>query len=125
MDFGITRDDIRKLPDNGVFTFLISNACNTGNYLYGESFTESWLRHPSGAIFTWGSMDLSYWDEDDVLERKLFEGLFRENNRSFSDVTNEALSELWKHYGGKGLSRYYWETYVSLGEPSLGFSMER
>src|SRR5690606_37582028 len=25
----------------------------------------------------------------------------------------------WAHYGGSGKSKYYWETYVSFGDPSL------
>jgi hypothetical protein len=108
---GITTD---SLP------FVISNSCNTGSFATPESFAETWLRHPKGAIFFWGSVDLTYWDEDDILERRQIDGMYKDR-RTFGEITNFALSEFWRHYGGQGMSSYYWETYTSFGDPSVQF----
>ena len=66
----------------------------------------------------WGSLWTSYWDEDDILERRMYDGIFQKGKSTFADITSNALSEHWRHYGGAGKSEYYWETYVSFGDPS-------
>jgi hypothetical protein len=115
----VSQSMVRSLTDTNALPFVIGNACNTGDFRTAESFGETWLRHPAGAIAYWGSMDSSYWDEDDLLERYMFDGIYREGRRTFSDITNYAQSELWRHYGGAGKSKYYWETYVVFGDPAL------
>lgn len=115
----VTQADVRSLSDPDALPFVISNACITGDFRVGESFAETWQRHPAGAIAFWGSMDSSYWDEDDILERRLFDGIFRNGLRTFGAATSFALSEHWRHYQGAGRSKYYWETYVLFGDPSL------
>jgi hypothetical protein len=64
-------------------------------------------------------MDSSYWDEDDILERRMFDGIFTQKKLNFGEITDHALSEVWKHYGGKNRSAYYWETYHVFGDPSI------
>lgn len=114
----VSQADVRKIQSTEALPFVISNACITGDYRIAESFAETWQRHPFGAIAFWGSMDSSYWDEDDILERRMFDGIFRHQKSTFSQITDTALGELWKHYGGQGRSAYYRETYVLFGDPS-------
>ena len=99
--------------------FVISNACVTADYRVDESFAETWQRSEWGAITYWGSMDSSYWDEDDILERRMYDGIFTQKKLNFGEITDYALSEVWKHYGGKNRSAYYWETYHVFGDPSI------
>ena len=99
--------------------FVISNACVTADYRVDESFAETWQRSEWGAIAYWGSMDSSYWDEDDILEKRMYDGIFTLSKKNFGEITDHALSELWKHYGGKNRSAYYWETYHVFGDPSI------
>jgi len=35
-----------------------------------------------------------------------------------SELTTAGLEEVWRYFGGKNLSRYYWETYNTFGDPS-------
>lgn len=112
-------EDVRNLADPNALPFVIANACITGDYRVDESFGETWQRHPYGAITYWGSMDSTYWDEDDILERRMFDGIFKGEKRTFSEITHHALAEMWIHYGGEGFSDYYWETYVLFGDPSI------
>jgi subtilisin-like proprotein convertase family protein len=121
----VSQADVRRLADPNALPFVISNACITGDFRVGESFAETWQRHRAGAIAFWGSMDSSYWDEDDILERRLFDGIFRDGQLQFGQITSFALSEHWRHYQGGGKSKYYWETYVLFGDPSLDLRTTR
>lgn len=118
-----TQTDVRNLHDPDVLPFVISNACITGQFIIDESYAETWIKHPYGAILYWGSMDSSYWDEDDILEKALYHGLFDEGRRSFSSLTQNALAGVWKHYNGANRSKYYWETYTIFGDPSIDLRM--
>ncbi len=115
----VSQNDVRSLTDRNYLPFVISNACITGDFRINESFGETWQRHPAGAITFWGSMDSTFWDEDDILERALFTGIYQKGLSSFGDMTSDALREFWRYYGGDGSSSYYWETYVTFGDPSI------
>ena len=97
----------------------------TGDYRLPESFAETWIRHPAGAIVFWGSMDSTYWDEDDILERRMFDAVYRDGLREFGKMTDYGLTEVWRQYGGAGKSKYYWETYTIFGDPSLELRTKR
>lgn len=115
----VTPENVRSLRSDSALPFVISNACITGDYRIDESFAETWQRHRYGAIMFWGSMDSTYWDEDDILERRMFDGIYTLGKRNFTEITQHALTEHWRHYGGAGRSIYYWETYVVFGDPSI------
>jgi hypothetical protein len=109
---------IRSLSEQGYMPFVVGFACDTGDYRPTEGFAETWQRHPAGAVLYLGSVDSSYWDEDDVMERRLFDGIFA-GKRRFGDVVNHALTEVWRQYGGSGLSKYYMESYTTFADPSV------
>lgn len=113
----VTQDDVRSIGQTDAYPFVIGNACITGQFTIPESFGETWIKN--SAIMYWGSMDSSYWDEDDILERAMADRIFRDRNREFAEVTNYALGEVWKFYNGANRSKYYWETYVTFGDPSI------
>lgn len=115
----VTQANIRAITHSDALPFTIGNACYTGNFSEPESFGETWQRHPQGAITYWGSYDSSYWDEDDVLERGLIRGFFDEHLSQFGDMMAFANKEVWREYGGQGKSKYYWESYVTFGDPSI------
>ncbi len=115
----VSQDNVRALAHADALPFVISNACVTGNFRIDESFAETWQRHPNGSIMFWGSMDSSYWDEDDILERRMFDGIYKYNKQDFASITDYSMLELWKQYGGGGRTKYYWETYVTFGDPSI------
>jgi hypothetical protein len=115
----VSQEDVRSLGASSSLPFVISNACITGDYRVEESFSETWQRHEWGAVMFWGSMDSTYWDEDDILEKRMFDGIFKGGLKTFGAITTNALSELWKFYGGQERSSYYWETYHMFGDPSI------
>jgi hypothetical protein len=115
----VSQEDVRSLGSSSSLPFVISNACITGDYRVDESFAETWQRHEWGAVMFWGSMDSTYWDEDDILEKRMFDGIFKSGLKTFGSITTNALAEVWKHYGGQERSSYYWETYHMFGDPSI------
>ena len=121
----VTQGDVRSLTSaTSSLPFVISNACITGDYRVDESFAETWQRHEWGAVMYYGSMDSTYWDEDDILERRMFDGIFIDKKSNFGDITNNAMSGVWKQYGGANRSVYYWETYHMFGDPSINLRLK-
>lgn len=114
----VTQENVRSLKST-TFPFVISNACITGDFREEESFAETWIRHENGAIVFLGSLDSSYWDEDDIFEKRMFDGIFTLNKQNFGEINDFGLAETWRHYGGEGRSKYYRETYHLFGDPSL------
>jgi len=117
----VSAQSVQDLEFNGSFPFVISNACITGDFRTDESFAESWQRSPGGGVMFWGSMDNTYWGEDDILEKRMYDAIYLNGANRFSEITQQSLTEHWLHYGGEGRSKYYWETYVVFGDPSLSF----
>ena len=115
----VTTQDVLSMNDPNALPWVISNACITGDFREEPVFAETWQRHPNGAITFWGSMDSSYWDEDDILEKAMYDAVFQLGKRPFDLIHQYALGEVWRHYGGQSKSSYYWETYVTFGDPSL------
>lgn len=118
----ITADDVKSLQPKEATPFVMANACDTGKFTK-DSFAETWLRHPTGAVAYWGSMDSTYWDEDDLLQRKVYDQMFRDRNLELGEFTDAGLAEVWRYYGGRNRSKYYWETYVVFGDPSLNIRL--
>jgi len=113
----VSQADVKSIGQTEAYPFVISNACITGQFTIPESFGETWIKN--SAIMYWGSMDSSYWDEDDILERAMADKIFQLGSREFGDITHYALGEVWKYYKGENRSKYYWETYVTFGDPSI------
>jgi len=114
------QSDVNSLTNDGMYPVVCSHACLTCQFTVSECFGETWLRapHKAGVIF-WGASDLSYWDEDDILERSMFAAWWNDNIEFICGMTNMGLYTLYQYYGGGGISRYYFEEYNLLGDPSL------
>ena len=124
-EMGFIPQDIRDLPPNNVYPFVASHACLTGDFGQPEVFGETWVLQPNrGALVFWGSSTFSYWEEDDYLERMMFDALFAEDSphADVTTMTYEGLAEL--EIGHPQDARYYWETYNLLGDPSVHLFMD-
>ena len=116
--------DIQNLTAYGMFPFVASHACLTGDFGQTEVFGETWvLQQNKGALVYWGSSTYSYWDEDDVLERKMFDDFFAAGPRpAVAEMTDFGLAGVETAYPGS--ARYYWETYNVLGDPGVKIFLE-
>ena len=111
---------------NQVYPFVQSYACLTGMYTNGECFGETWIRHSAGALAFWGASVTSYWGEDDILEKRVYEGIY--DNQTPDDtvnftwingMTDYGKLRLYEYYGHSGMIQRYFEMYNVLGDGSV------
>jgi len=115
------RDDVQQLQNEGMYSCVYSFSCSTGDY-HGttECFTETFLlAADKGAASVYGSSVSSYWDEDDWLERYLFDVIYADDIREVSGAWQAAFLYYLDHYGPTGFTRRYFEMYNLMGDPSL------
>lgn len=105
---------------NTYFPFVYSFACLTGQYQNAECFGETWIRRAKGGSVFWGSSVNSFWDEDKILERRLFRAMFTDGLEKTGPMFVQAKTYLVLHYGDATTTmRRYLEMYNCLGDPSL------
>lgn len=123
MDF--SSNDVRNLTNYGMFPFVASHACVSGDFGQYEVYGETWvLQENKGALAYWGSSNNSYWGEDDILERVMWDALFAPVNPrpDVATVTDAGLAGVEIAYPSR--ARYYWETYNVLGDPAVKIFLE-
>lgn len=124
-EMSFTPNDVRNLTSYGMYPFVASHACLSGDFGQVEVFGETWvLQENKGALVYWGSSTYSYWDEDDVLERVMFDSLFAETlgHADVATMTDAGLDAVEAAYPDS--ARYYRETYNVLGDPAVKLFME-
>ena len=102
---------------------VASFACETNDFAntsYSEVFGETWILQPQkGAVTFIGSADYSYWSQDDQLERAMYDHLFIESSLTRQPSLQHCITDLKEFRLTYPVSsKYYWETYNILGDPS-------
>ncbi|MEE8452011.1 MAG: C25 family cysteine peptidase, partial [Thermoguttaceae bacterium] len=116
------QSDVRGLTNAGMYALIASFACDTGAYAYAssESLMETWLRTPNnGAVVAVGSSVDSYWDEDDILEKRLFDAIYDEDVAAFGSAWLRAKELYLEYYGPTNSTRGYFEMYNVMGDPTV------
>jgi hypothetical protein len=114
------QNDVRSLSNPDEYPFVLSHACVTGTYSLSECFGETWAKQISkAAIAFWGASANTMWDEDDILEKRMFQAAFAETCYAIGDMTDRALYHLYQYYSGGGYTRYYLDCYNIMGDPSI------
>ncbi len=118
-----TQSDVNGLTNVNMYPMICSFACVTGSFTDVECFMETWVRAPSkGAVTAWGSSVNSYWTEDDVLQRRLFDVIFDDQDPVPSDlgpIYNETKMRYLAQMGNNSTTRRYFEMYNLMGDPAL------
>jgi hypothetical protein len=115
-----SQGNVNALTNDGMYPFVCSHACLTNQFTVSECFGETWVRAPhKGGIAFWGATTYSYWDEDDILERRMFKAWWEDNLMTIGLMTNQGLLYLYEYYSGGGMSQYYFEEYNVLGDSSV------
>ena len=105
---------------NSVYPYVYSFACLTGSFHAAECFGETWIRTEHGGSVFWGSSVNSYWDEDDILEKRLFRAMFVDNLIKTAPMYAQGKIYLVNYYGNiTSTMQRYIEMYNCLGDPSL------
>ncbi len=113
--------DIDNLLPTNKLSFIMSFACFTGSYDADECMMEKWLRVPQkGGIFAFGSSTSSLWDEDDLLQRRIFDAIFKDGYQKFGTAINRGKLLFAQDYGGDTtITRSYFEQYNLFGDATL------
>ena len=115
-----SQSNVNALTNDGIYPFVCSHACLTNQFTVSECFGETWLRAPhKGGLAFWGATDNSYWNEDDILEKRMFKAWWEDDIETIGGMTNMALFYLYQYYSGGGSSKYYFEEYNVLGDSSV------
>ena len=124
------QSNVNALNNAGRYPFVCSFACLTGQFSADECFAETWHRAAGrGAVNVWASSTYSYWNEDDILEKRLFKAMYDEGYRKFGDATLRAKYLYLTYYGTSSTTRRYFEMYNLFGDPTVqvaaqGFVLE-
>ncbi len=114
------RSDVKDLMNENMYPFVCSHACYTNSFDQIECFGETWLREEDKAAFAfWGSSAKTYWDEDDILEKGMFQAWWDDGLEWIGGMTDMALLYLFENYSGGGFTKYYFEVYNIIGDPSV------
>ncbi len=114
-----TQANVRSLTTEAP-PVVLSFACDTAEYTSSECFAETWLRAEHGAAAFFGSSTTSYWGEDDILERVMFEGLFAENSATVGAMIAYGKTKLYQHYSSStAMMHRYFDMYNTFGDPSM------
>jgi subtilisin-like proprotein convertase family protein len=106
--------------NNSYFPFVYSFACLTGQFQVSECFGETWIRRQKAGSVFWGSSVNSFWDEDDILERRLYRAKFTDGLKKTAPMFVMAKYYLVLHYGSVTTTmRRYLEMYNCFGDPSI------
>ncbi|HDH97391.1 MAG TPA: hypothetical protein ENF73_06670, partial [Proteobacteria bacterium] len=119
----LDQDDVRSLT-NVYYPWVQSYACSTGDYDYmDECFAETWIRDDHGAVAFWGSSVSSYCDEDDILERRLYDGFLGGDSGVYytwiGGMIDYGKLKLYEYYGDTATIQRYFEMYNLMGDASI------
>ncbi len=109
---------VNALTNEDMLPLVQSYACITGNY-QSECFGETWTLAPHGTMAFYGSSANSYWTEDDILEKGVYDAWFGDGVTWLRGFLNEGMWDVYEAYGGGGATRRYYEMYNLFGDPAL------
>lgn len=113
-----SKDNIGGLSNSPVYPIVLSFACLTGDYDYTDFFGWQWLRFSGrGALGFIGSSELTYWEEDDYLQRRFVDSLF--TSGYMIEAFNGAKREFYRYYGDNDYTRGYFEQYNYFTVPDI------
>lgn len=122
----VNQANIRNMTGVAI-PYVASHACITSDFNTDEAFSDTWLIEPvNGALTFFGSSDSTYWTEDEVLEKAIFDHLYADPDLdilpSVAAMTQFGLQAV--DNSSTSLDNYYRETYHIFGDPSLEIVMK-
>ena len=111
---------VNALTNANKYPLVTSFACLTGQFTYSECFGETWIRAADkGAMAFWGSSVTSYWDEDDILQRRMYDAFLDSGYAWISGMTVKAKLDYFKYWQDGPMTKRYFEMYNILGNGAV------
>jgi subtilisin-like proprotein convertase family protein len=110
--------NVNALTNVDMLPFVQSYSCYTGEYDQA-CFGETWTLAPYGGVAFWGSSTTSYWTEDDILQRAVYDAWFGDGITWIRGMLNEGMWAVYEAYSGGGSTKRYYEQYNLFGDPAL------
>jgi hypothetical protein len=122
MSFGSS--SFNQLTNGDMLPGVLSHACLTGDYGTSTAWCETWTRTPDrGALWFWGSVPSTYWDEDDIQERGEYDYFLGQTIPWPMGFLNGGKASVYEYYSGGGRTLYYYEGYNLMGDPSVNMAI--
>ncbi|UCG43376.1 MAG: hypothetical protein JSU73_01800, partial [candidate division WOR-3 bacterium] len=122
-DPGFGLSDVHNLTNTDMIPYVQTYACLSGNYASSSSpecFSEAWIRNGQrGGIAHIASTVSSYWEEDDTLERRVFDFTFDSSYHWIMGGYNKAKLKYYEEMGSGGMTRRYFEMYNMIGDGAI------
>jgi hypothetical protein len=123
---GFSNTDINALTNDNMLPFIVSVACNNGEFQSGTCFGEAWLRathngQPTGAIGAYMSTISQSWDppmeaEDEF--NNILTGLYPDNQKTtYGALCFTGSMSMMDEYGGDGVGEA--DAWTVFGDPSV------
>ncbi|MDD4043324.1 MAG: C25 family cysteine peptidase [Anaerolineaceae bacterium] len=122
----VDQNNVRNMTGVAI-PYVASHACITADFNTGEAFSDTWVIEPvNGALTFFGASQSSYWYEDEVLEKAIFDFLYADPTLdsvpSVAAMTQFGLQAVENY--GTSRDDYYREMYHVFGDPSLEIIMK-
>jgi PKD repeat protein len=121
-DLGVTRYgfDVTRmsmLANTLDATVVLAHCCDTGTFNQPTCFAEAWMETTARGVIYVGASDYTYWDEDDIMERREFEAMNAAPGLSIGETVTTGLRSVHDNYFSR--AQYYHTVYQIFGDPSL------
>jgi len=118
------QSNVNALTNQNMYSLVTSFACLTGQFTVAECFGETWIRAANkGALAYWGSSVNSYWDEDDILQRRMYDALLDSGYTWIGGMTLKAKLDFGRYYNWSNAVsvsvKIYFEQYNLLGNSAI------
>ncbi len=117
------KGNIGEISSGTLPMLVISNACLTGSFAETECFGESWIRTTDRGAFAFiGASNSTYWEQDDIMERAMYDGYFRDGETGVGGMLYQGLLEVYMAtlaMNDTTTFQYYYDVYNILGDPSI------
>ncbi|HYW69125.1 MAG TPA: C25 family cysteine peptidase, partial [bacterium] len=114
----MTASQVQALTNVEMLPMVQSYACITGQF-NNACFGETWTNAANGGVLFLGASNNSYWTEDDIMEKGVYDAWFGEDITWARGMFNEGLWDVYQAYSGGGSTQYYYEMYTVFGDPAL------
>jgi hypothetical protein len=119
---GFSNYDVADLSNTGKLPFVMSVACNTGEFDTGTSLGEALLRatsggQPSGAIAVYASSISQSWNPPMAAQDETIDRFVAETYTTIGALTYAGSALMMDEYGSGGVEMF--NTWILFGDPSL------